>query len=397
MPWETCERCKSGAYYSESMSSCRYCDAELVRRPLPRADAAELAMAAREAEAAERSQAAPPPFDLLKFYDQRAEWSAATFGPGDRAKGVVAHIRKELVEIEAQPDDLEEWVDLVFLAMDGAWRSAKADGPRFVAALLAKHAKNAARTWPDWRAAGPDQPIEHVRTAAELDGTAELPADPADLTREHIVAAAERSSAQATLTEPTGVDRHPVGDHLHIGKAETCPAATCAAPAPDQDPDRFVRAAAVGERVQRVQIATGAALDALGEALGVHRHRSLWPQEIAPGNPVEDDASYRRRLRQAAAAEFHAGARRVAYQTGEDFAHEVLSDVHAGAAAARAADVRAKTIAEIRTKVDDILDEITEVAELCAAGDGDTPRADLVVNVAGVIRERIIARLVAMA
>lgn len=371
MPWETCAKCNSGSYYPESGGFCRYCSAPIVpgagpTHPVGRATHP----GTLEDCAAPSCSPAPAPFDLLEFYARRAEWSAQTFGPGDRAKGVVAHIRKELVEIEAKPSDLEEWVDLVFLAMDGAWRSAGADGPRFVAALQAKHAKNAARTWPDRRTAGPDQPIEHVRTDAELAGAAKLPADPADLTRERIVAAAER--------------------------AERSSAAAAQVVVADHDPDRFVEAvAAVGERVQRVQIASGSALDAIGEALDVKRWSATWPEKRADDmrragmDPLaEDDASYRRRLRQAAAAEYHAGTRRVAYQTGEDFAHEVLADVHAGAAAARA-----KIAAELRGKVADVLDEITEVAELCASDDGDTPRADLVVNLAGMVRERVMGRL----
>lgn len=104
------------------------------------------------------------PFDLVAHLDRQRRWSEATFGPGDRAKGIVAHLRKELVEVEAAPGDLTEWIDVVILAFDGAWRSGAAPG-QIIDALVAKQARNEARAWPDWRTADPDGPIEHVRTA----------------------------------------------------------------------------------------------------------------------------------------------------------------------------------------------------------------------------------------
>ena len=56
---------------------------------------------------------------------RQAEWSAATFGPGSREKGVTDHIRKELVEVADATSPAEkqkEWIDVVILALDGAWR-----------------------------------------------------------------------------------------------------------------------------------------------------------------------------------------------------------------------------------------------------------------------------------
>lgn len=94
--------------------------------------------------------------------DHQAAWSAATFGPGDRTVGVVDHIRKELREILDAPGDLYEWVDVIILAIDGAWR-AGFDGQQIVEAVKAKQAINEARTWPDWRTQATDAAIEHVR------------------------------------------------------------------------------------------------------------------------------------------------------------------------------------------------------------------------------------------
>lgn len=92
------------------------------------------------------------------------EWSEATFGPGPRAKGVIDHIRKELCEIEADPGDLAEWIDVATLALDGAWRSGHSPD-QTIAQIIAKQAKNERREWPDWRTADPDAAIEHVRQA----------------------------------------------------------------------------------------------------------------------------------------------------------------------------------------------------------------------------------------
>lgn len=106
---------------------------------------------------------APEPGDsLTAMLHAQREWSTETFGPGSRLAGVLAHIRKELKEVEAAPEDVEEWIDVVILAFDGAWRAGH-DPEAIVTALLAKYAKNRARDWPDWRTADPDAPIEHVR------------------------------------------------------------------------------------------------------------------------------------------------------------------------------------------------------------------------------------------
>ncbi len=110
------------------------------------------------------------------YFKRQIDWSRRTFGPGLRTHGVLQHIRKELVEIEASPHDLSEWVDVVILAMDGFWRhGGRAED--LMLALLAKQAKNMARTWPDWRTMSESSAIEHDRSAearpAEIAATKE--------------------------------------------------------------------------------------------------------------------------------------------------------------------------------------------------------------------------------
>lgn len=109
-----------------------------------------------------------PPFDLVAHLERQRAFSLKTFGPGPRTKGVVDHIRKELAEIEADPADIMEWVDVIILAFDGAWRAGW-EPQAIVDAIVAKQTKNEARQWPDWRTADPDKAIEHVRAEARHD------------------------------------------------------------------------------------------------------------------------------------------------------------------------------------------------------------------------------------
>lgn len=104
-----------------------------------------------------------PTFDLMAHLHRQREWSLATFGPGDRRKGIVDHLRKELQEIENNPKDIFEWIDIVLLGLDGAWRAGHTP-EQIVEALAAKQTKNEGRVWPDWRTQDADKAIEHDRS-----------------------------------------------------------------------------------------------------------------------------------------------------------------------------------------------------------------------------------------
>jgi Protein of unknown function (DUF550) len=101
-------------------------------------------------------------FDFVRHLQRQRTWSERTFGPGQRTQGVIDHIKKELREIEADPADIGEWIDVVALALDGAWRAGYSP-EEIIAALAAKQARNEARKWPDWRTQPHDRAIEHVR------------------------------------------------------------------------------------------------------------------------------------------------------------------------------------------------------------------------------------------
>ena len=59
---------------------------------------------------------------------------------------------------------LPEWVDVIILGFDGAWRSG-ATPEQIVAAIVEKQTKNEGRKWPDWRTADRGKAIEHDRSA----------------------------------------------------------------------------------------------------------------------------------------------------------------------------------------------------------------------------------------
>lgn len=123
---------------------------------------------------------------------RQRDWSRATFGPGTRTLGVLDHIRKELKEIQKTPGDVGEWVDVLILAFDGAWRAGW-EPQQIIDAIKDKQARNEARSWPDWRTMSQEKAIEHVRTErVYISGP--IASDPD--AREHFAVAAEQLRAR---------------------------------------------------------------------------------------------------------------------------------------------------------------------------------------------------------
>ncbi len=108
-------------------------------------------------------------FDIIKHLYRQREFSLKTFGPGKRRKGVADHIRKELKEIEADPDGKGEceWIDVIILGFDGALRDGK-QPEEIIDLMVGKQTKNEGRDWPDWRLFGQDKAIEHDRSGEML-------------------------------------------------------------------------------------------------------------------------------------------------------------------------------------------------------------------------------------
>lgn len=99
---------------------------------------------------------------IIGYIEKQIAWSLAVFGPGRRTKGICEHIRLELNEVEAKPDDLEEWCDVIILALDGAWRAGYSPS-QIVDALKYKQSRNFLRSYP--KPVSEDHPSEHVRPA----------------------------------------------------------------------------------------------------------------------------------------------------------------------------------------------------------------------------------------
>jgi len=116
-----------------------------------------------------------PAFDLVAHLVRQMQFSLKTFGPGPRLGGITSHIEKELIELRDEGGPLSEWVDVIILGFDGAWRSIGLPGDQMVVvamhvinAIVQKQSRNERRAWPDWHNTTQDAAIEHVRTPAEL-------------------------------------------------------------------------------------------------------------------------------------------------------------------------------------------------------------------------------------
>lgn len=104
-------------------------------------------------------------FNFSDYIYAQRRWSEQAFGPidaGDRTPGILKHLRKEIGEVAAAPKDVLEWVDIIILALDGAWRNGYS-AEFIIAALEEKQRINMHRKWPDWTTVASDQPIEHTK------------------------------------------------------------------------------------------------------------------------------------------------------------------------------------------------------------------------------------------
>lgn len=103
--------------------------------------------------------------DIIDYITRHRAWSETTFGTGARVGGLLTHIQKECEEIRANPTDLEEWIDVIILAIDGAWRSGHS--PTEIASMLEfKLGKNQSRAWKV--SDDPNIPNEHVRVEEDF-------------------------------------------------------------------------------------------------------------------------------------------------------------------------------------------------------------------------------------
>jgi hypothetical protein len=99
---------------------------------------------------------------FLKWAEGLVQWQHETFGPNRPVTGVLEHMRREIAEIEAKPQDRAEWADLLILLIAGADRAGVPLKDVLEAAVLKTHV-NKRRKWPDWRTQPEDAPIHHLK------------------------------------------------------------------------------------------------------------------------------------------------------------------------------------------------------------------------------------------
>lgn len=108
---------------------------------------------------------------LSAFVFDQYRWSMQTFGPGDRTEGLLKHIGKEIEELRAAPTpdaQLDEWIDVLLLALDGALRCGVT--PLVVSeSIEAAQKRNFNRRWPPANLQRLGEPNEHVRDADGVD------------------------------------------------------------------------------------------------------------------------------------------------------------------------------------------------------------------------------------
>ena len=78
-------------------------------------------------------------------YWEMTDWAEKTF-PQRTNHSILTHLRRELDEIEANPDDVEEWADAMLLFLHGL-RERKIDLKHLIVALDIKFEKNKKRKW----------------------------------------------------------------------------------------------------------------------------------------------------------------------------------------------------------------------------------------------------------
>ena len=98
--------------------------------------------------------------NLIDYIERQRQWSLKTFGDGRRTKGITSHIKKELQEIESNPTDVIEWIDVVILALDGAWRSGHT-AEEIVEGMQNKQGINFKRIYP--MPTSQDEASEHLK------------------------------------------------------------------------------------------------------------------------------------------------------------------------------------------------------------------------------------------
>ncbi len=102
--------------------------------------------------------------EFVTLFETQRNWSYDTFGDaGFRGpQSSLLHLKDEVDEMLAAPDDPEEYADGMILLMDAAWR-AGFTAEELLVAVQYKTVKNKHRKWPSKDQQHPDKPTGHVK------------------------------------------------------------------------------------------------------------------------------------------------------------------------------------------------------------------------------------------
>lgn len=96
--------------------------------------------------------------ELQSLQDVICQWADAQFGLGREPSAVIAHLKKEVIELDETPNDLMEYADCFILLLQAA-KLAGYDTYKLMDAAFTKHEINKNRKW---GALNPDGSVEHV-------------------------------------------------------------------------------------------------------------------------------------------------------------------------------------------------------------------------------------------
>lgn len=88
------------------------------------------------------------PWTILQYIQTQIKWSLKIFQQGRSDTDLIDNIQKKLDEIKNQPGKLTEWIDIIILGLDGAWRNGFAPVD-IIKALREKQLINITNNEPD--------------------------------------------------------------------------------------------------------------------------------------------------------------------------------------------------------------------------------------------------------
>jgi len=112
--------------------------------------------------------------------NRQRTWSTTQFGESVDLPRILNHITEATGDVEKEPARLHNWIDIVLLAMDGAWRAGHSP-KEVVQAIQDVQVRNIMRDWQNPGDLPIGEPIKHIRSQAERITAGELTEEEARL------------------------------------------------------------------------------------------------------------------------------------------------------------------------------------------------------------------------